>query len=176
LTAVSTPDEAGYRQDPPQTGDERAVLQGFLDFHRGTLLWKTAGLTGEQLAQATVEPSAMSLLGLIRHLTQVEKYWFELSLAGRPVELELWTDEHPDGDFTLVDAARAEQDLANLKTAIQLSDEIARDHSLDHTFKRPGRDGEYSVRYLYIHMVEEYSRHNGHADLLRERTDGMTGE
>ena len=151
-------------------------MQGFLDFHRGTLLWKTAGLSGEELAQATVEPSSMSLLGLIRHLTQVEKYWFQLCLADRPVELELWTDEHPDGDFTLVDAARAEQDLTNLKTAIQLSDEIARDYSLDDTFKQPRRDGEYSVRYLYIHMVEEYARHNGHADFLRERTDGLTGE
>jgi hypothetical protein len=171
---VSTPDQADFRQDPPQTGDERAMLQGFLDFHRGTLLWKTAGLTGEQLLQARVEPSPMSLLGLIRHLTQVEKYWFQVTLAGRPVEVELWTDEHPDGDFTLVDAARAEQDLANFKTAIKLSDEIAGAYPLDHAFKR--RDSEHSVRWLYLHMVEEYARHNGHADLLRERTDGLTGE
>jgi uncharacterized protein DUF664 len=173
---VSTPDHADFRQDPPQTGDERALLQGFLAFHRGTLLWKTAGLTGEQLLGATVEPSTMSLLGLIRHLAEVERYWFQLCLDERPIELELWTDDHPDGDFTLAEAARAEQDLADLKATIQLSDEILRSYPLDHAFKRPGRDGEYSVRWLYLHMVEEYARHNGHADLLRERADGMTGE
>jgi hypothetical protein len=128
------------------------------------------------LAAATIEPSAMSLLGLIRHLAEVERFWFQLCLAERPIELQLWTDENPDGDFELVDAARAEQDLADYKATIQLSDELIGGYPLDHTFTRPRRNGEYSVRWLYIHMVEEYARHNGHADLLRERTDGMTGE
>ena len=171
---MSTAD--AFRTDPPNLGGERELLQGFLDFHRGTLLWKTSGLTGEQLVRASTEPSTMSLLGLIRHLAEVERYWFQMCLAGRPLQLELWTEEHPDGDFDLVDPARAEQDLADLKAAIWTSDELAAAYSLDHTFKRPRGDAEYSLRWLYIHMVEEYARHNGHADLLRERVDGLTGE
>jgi len=174
VQVVSTADD--FRTDPPNLGGEREVLQGFLDFHRGTLVWKTSGLTGEQLVRASTEPSTMSLLGLIRHLAEVERYWFQVCLAGRPLRLELWTDEHPDGDFDLVDPARAEQDLADLKAAIRTSDELAAAYSLDHTFKRPRGDAQYSLRWLYLHMVEEYARHNGHADLLRERVDGLTGE
>jgi hypothetical protein len=165
-----------FRVDPPTAASERDLLRGFLDFHRGTLLWKTAGLTGEQLTQARIEPSTMTLLGLVRHLSEVERYWFQLCLAGRPLELKLWTTEHPDGDFDLADPALAEQDLADLREAIRISDELAAGHSLDDTFQRPRGGEEHSVRYLYIHMIEEYSRHNGHADLLRERTDGLTGE
>jgi hypothetical protein len=168
--------EQEFRVDPATVASERELLQGFLDFHRGTLLWKTAGLTGEQLAQARIEPSAMTLLGLVRHLSEVERYWFQLCLAGRPIELKLWTAEHPDGDFDLADPARAEEDLADLRETIRRSDEIAAAHALDDVFTRPKGDIELSLRYLYLHMIEEYARHNGHADLLRERTDGLTGE
>ncbi|ADB35900.1 protein of unknown function DUF664 [Kribbella flavida DSM 17836] len=171
-----TADETAFRTDPPQTGDERDLLQGFLDFHRGTLLWKIAGLTGDELVQRSVEPSGMSLIGLVRHLTEVERYWFHLCLAGRPGVLQLWTSEHPDGDFDLASAATAEQDVETFRRVVRQSDEIGRGFDLDHTFTRPRRDGEYSVRWLYLHMVEEYARHNGHADLLRERIDGLTGE
>jgi hypothetical protein len=170
------PTDADFRVDPATTAGERELLQGFLDFHRGTLLWKTAGLTGEQLVQARIEPSAMTLLGLVRHLAEVERYWFQLCLAGRPVELTLWTPQHPDGDFDLVDPARAEDDLADLRETIRISDELVAGYSLDDTFRRPKRDEQCSVRYLYLHLIEEYARHNGHADLLRERTDGLTGE
>ncbi|WP_112245312.1 DinB family protein [Kribbella monticola] len=170
------PTDADFRADPPTSAGERELLQGFLDFQRGTFLWKTSGLTGEQLVQAKIEPSTMTLLGLARHLAEVERYWFQLCLAGRPVELALWTHEHPDGDFDLVDPARAEDDLADLRETIRLSDEVVAGYSLDDTFRRPKGDQQYSVRYLYIHLIEEYARHNGHADLLRERTDGLTGE
>ena len=172
---MTTDPTSAFRADPPQIGGDRALLQGFLDFHRGTLLWKTSGLTSEQLVRTSVEPSTMSLIGLVRHISEVERYWFQLCLAERPVELKLWTAEHPDGDFDLVDPERAEQDLADFREVIRTSDEIASSYDLDHTFHRP-RNGEYSVRWLYIHMVEEYARHNGHADLLRERIDGLTGE
>ncbi|GAA1565697.1 DinB family protein [Kribbella sancticallisti] len=172
---MSTPDPADFRQDPPQTGDERAMLRGFLAFQRGTLLWKAAELTGEQLAATKVEPSTMSLLGVLRHTAEVERYWYQICLDQRPIELELWTPADWDGDFNLADATRAEQDLAAFKATIQTSDEIVESYPLDHIFKRAGRDSEHSVRWLYLHMIEEYARHNGHADLLRERTDGMTG-
>ncbi|MFG1624102.1 DinB family protein [Kribbella sp. NPDC049227] len=164
------------RVDPPTAGGERELLQGFLDFHRGTLLWKVSGLTGEQLVQRSVDPSSLSLIGLIRHLSEVEKYWFHRALAQLPAPAKYWTAEHPDGDFDLVDPVRAEHDLAEFREIVKASGEIAAGHTLDDTFLRPGHEGEYSVRYLYIHMIEEYARHNGHADLLRERIDGLTGE
>jgi hypothetical protein len=164
------------RVDPPTAAGERELLQGFLDYHRGTLLWKISGLTGEQLVQRSVEPSSLSLIGLIRHLTEVEKYWFHRALAQLPAEPKFWTAEHPDGDFDLVDPAQAEQDVKDFRQIVKASDEIAARYDLDDTFLRPGHEGDYSVRYLYIHLIEEYARHNGHADFLRERIDGLTGE
>jgi uncharacterized damage-inducible protein DinB len=164
------------RVDPPTAAGERELLQGFLDYHRGTLLWKISGLTGQQLVQRSVEPSSMSLIGLIRHLSEVEKYWFHRALAQLPAQPKFWTAEHPDGDFDLADAAQAEQDLKDYRQIVKTSDEIADRYDLDDTFIRPGHEGDYSVRYLYIHLIEEYARHNGHADFLRERIDGLTGE
>jgi hypothetical protein len=165
-----------FRTEPPQAGGERELLQGFLDFQRGTLLWKVSGLTAEQLVQRSVEPSSLSLIGLVRHLSEVEKYWFHRALAHLPAEPKFWTAEHPDGDFDLADPTQAEQDLEDYRQIVKTSDQIAARYDLEDTFVRPGYEGDYSVRYLYIHMIEEYARHNGHADLLRERIDGLTGE
>jgi hypothetical protein len=162
--------------DPPPAAGERELLQKFLDYHRGTLEWKVSGLTGEQLVQRAVDPSSMSLIGLVRHLGEVEKYWFHRALAQQPSEPKFWTAEYPDGDFDLVDPARVEQDLDDYRRIVRTSDELAARYDLDNTFRRPGHEGEYSVRYLYLHLIEEYARHNGHADLLRERVDGLTGE
>ncbi|WP_145804386.1 DinB family protein [Kribbella amoyensis] len=174
---MTTTDDSAFRAEPPQVAGERELLQGFLDFHRGTLRWKISGLTSAQLVRPTVDPSPMSLLGLVRHLTEVERQWFEICLAERPIKPVLWTDEHPDGDFDLVEAAAAERDLAAYDAMVATSDKIVAGYDLDHTFRRPGRgDAEYSVRWLYLHMIEEYARHNGHADLLRERIDGLVGE
>ncbi|MFK4083153.1 DinB family protein [Kribbella sp. NPDC020789] len=164
------------RIDPPTTASERELLQGFLDYHRQTLLLKVGGLSADDLARRSVEPSGLSLLGLVRHLTEVEQYWFKTCLAGKPVPDRYWTAEHPDGDFDLVDPAQLDSDLRTYADAVQESDEIAVHYALDDTFRRPRREEEYSVRYLYIHLIEEYARHNGHADLLRERIDGSTGE
>ncbi|WP_238161560.1 DinB family protein [Kribbella antibiotica] len=164
------------RTDPPTAASERDLLQGFLDFHRQTLLLKVADLSAEQLVQRSAEPSSMSLLGLVRHLTEVEQYWFKTCLTGEVVPDRYWTDEHPDGDFDLVDPAQADKDLQIYQDAVRESDRIVSRHALDDPFRRPRREGIYSVRYLYIHMIEEYARHNGHADLLRERIDGRVGE
>jgi uncharacterized damage-inducible protein DinB len=165
-----------FRVEPPTVADERVLLQGFLDFQRGTLFWKVSGLTGEQLVQRNVEPSSLSLIGLVRHLSEVEKYWFHRALAGHPSPPKYWTAEHPDGDFDLVDPDQAEQNVEELRQIIRTSDELAANYALDDTFIRPNHEGAYSLRYVYIHMIEEYARHNGHADLLRERVDGSTGE
>ncbi|MFI7059730.1 DinB family protein [Kribbella sp. NPDC050124] len=167
---------ADSRVIPAKVGSERELLQGFLDFHRGTLLWKLSGLTGEQLVQRTVEPSSMSLIGLVRHLTEVERYWYQRCLAGQEVQHKFWSNEFPDGDFDLVDPAQAEDDLAGYLEIVKISDGIAAGYELDYTFIRPKHEGEHSLRYLLLHMIEEYARHNGHADLLRERIDGLTGE
>lgn len=165
-----------FRVDPPKVATERELLQGFLDFHRGTLLWKTSGLTGEQLVETRLEPSTMTLLGLIRHVCEVERYWFQCCLDGRPLDiLKTWSQEYPDGDFDLVDPAHAEADLADYRETIKLSDEIVAGHSLDDVFKRPKMEPDHSVRYLYFHMIQEYARHNGHADFLREAIDGTVG-
>ena len=134
-----------------------------------TLLHKCAGLTAEQLAQWAVPPSNLSLLGLIRHMTDVERGWFRRRVAGE--ELPYQYDN--DVDFEQADAGGAEADYAALVAEQEACRKAVSDIPLDQTFQ--GRNGEVSVRWVYIHMIEEYARHTGHADFLRERIDGITG-
>jgi Protein of unknown function (DUF664) len=168
------------RHDPPYVGDERTSLQSWLDYHRQTLLWKCSGLTGEQLCARSVEESGLSLLGLVRHMTEVERSWFRERFAGRTDLGELYcTDEFPDGDFDLADSAAAEAEFATYAAECAAADEAARGRSLDDTFRHVRRGGlahDIDLRWIYLHMIEEYARHNGHADLLRERIDGVTGD
>jgi hypothetical protein len=163
------------RIDPPRTGDERATLQGFLDYQRATLAWKCDGLTAAQLRERAVPPSALSLLGLVRHLAEVERGWFRRGVAGEQIGYLYCTQDDPDADFDRVDDASVEEALAAWRDERQRAQEIvATAPSLDSTFKRGDQD--VSLRWLLCHLIEEYSRHNGHADLLRERLDGQTGE
>jgi uncharacterized damage-inducible protein DinB len=159
------------RSEGPLTGPERPILQAFLDWHRATLLYKCAGLTGEQLAERTVPPSGLSLLGLIRHMTKVERTWFRQRFAGEPVE-DLFGGDRA-ADFERGDPARAAADYARLTEEFKLADAAVAHASLDDTFVHNGEP--VSLRLIYLHMIEEYARHLGHADLLRERTDGATG-
>jgi len=165
-----------FRADPPTVADERAMLQGFLDFQRGTLLWKLSGLTDEQLVQRAVEPASLSLIGLVRHMSEVEKYWFHRALACHDSPPKYWSAEFPDGDFDHVDPAIVAEDLEDFRQIVKTSDALAANYALDDTFLRPGQEPPHSLRYLYNHMIQEYARHNGHADLLRQRLDGATGE
>ena len=160
------------RPDGPLTGPERLLLQAFLDWHRATLLYKCAGLTGEQLAERTVPPSGLSLLGLVRHMTKVERTWFRIRFAGEPVDQPYGPDA--EAEFELLDPARAAADYARLTEEFKLADAAVAHASLDDTFVHRGE--EMSLRLIYLHMIEEYARHVGHADLLRERIDGATGE
>jgi uncharacterized damage-inducible protein DinB len=163
------------RVDEPLTGPERAMLQGWLDWHRQTLLIKCAGLTADQLKQATVEPSTLTLLGLVRHMTEVERAWFTLRAAGdKHAGLVYCSDDNVDGDFDDVADADAEADFAAYRAELAASDKAVADLPLEHGFTH--RDKPFSVRWVYLHMIEEYARHNGHADLLRERLDGTTGD
>jgi uncharacterized damage-inducible protein DinB len=164
------------RVDPPLVGDERATLEGFLDYHRQTLMWKCSGLSAEQLRQRNVEPSTLSLLGLVRHMTDVERSWFRRRIAGDDIDLLYSGEADWDGDFNGVDDADAEADFAAYHAELEAARDAVKDRSLDDTFVHPRINDEISVRWVYVHMIEEYARHNGHADLLRERIDGATGE
>jgi Protein of unknown function (DUF664) len=163
------PNRVATPRTPP---DERTSLDTWLDYHRETLLKKCAGLTPEQLAERSCPPSPLSLLGLVRHMTIVESWFHALDDLPR---LELYcSDESPDGDFTLVDPARADEDLAAFLGSTARSHAAVAECSLDELL--PGTREPISLRWVYEHMIEEYARHNGHADLLRERIDGVTGD
>ena len=160
------------RFEPPVNPiNERAALEDRLDFQRATLLLKCGGLTAEQLALRSVPPSTLSLLGLVRHMSAVEP-WFH-AYDGQPDHLYFW-DYVPGstegGDE--VDVTRAADDLASYHASVARSREAVAGLSLDET--SPGED--YTLRWIFLHMIEEYARHNGHADFLRERIDGVTGE
>jgi uncharacterized damage-inducible protein DinB len=148
------------------------MLQAFLDWYRATLLYKCAGLTGEQLAERSVPPSDLSLLGLVRHMTKVERAWFRQRFAGEQVDSPF--EDEPDADFRHTDPARAAADYARLTEEFKLADAAVANASLDDEFMHGGET--MSLRLIYLHMIEEYARHMGHADLLRERIDGATGQ
>ncbi len=159
------------RIDEPLTGPERGILEGFLDWHRSTLLWKCTGLSAEQLALQSVSPSNLSLLGIVRHMADVERAWFRIRFRGEPLP-RLY--DYEDAAFEHADPSRAEADFTAFTTECDLARKAAAGASLDDEFTvRSGRI--LSLRWVYTHMIEEYARHNGHADLLRERIDGATG-
>ena len=163
------------RRPWPGAADERASLEAFLDFHRETLLLKCAGLTGEQLGAKSVPSSNLSLLGLLRHLAEVEMWWFRQNFDQQMGLPDLYcTEEFPDGDFDLADPANAERDYAAYLREVGLSRETAAGRDLDEEFQ--ARKEKLTLRWVYLHMLEEYARHNGHADLLREAIDGVVGE
>ncbi|MFC9590849.1 DinB family protein [Streptomyces sp. NPDC056944] len=157
------------------TVTERQMLEGWLRWHRETLLVKCAGLLPVQLARTTVEPSGLSLLGLVRHMAEVERWWFRRSFAGEAVG-DVFTGPS-DGDEGLagVDAAAAERDFELFRDEVEACDAAAAGRGLDETFVSPG-GAPLSLRWVYTLMIQEYARHNGHADFLRERTDGVTGD
>jgi uncharacterized damage-inducible protein DinB len=168
------------RPEPPLTGDERATLIGFLDYQRATLEWKCSDLSPEQLAARSMPPSTMSLLGLVRHLAEVEYGWFDRVQTGdRRLPPKFYTAERPDDDFDAAVGEQAAVDEAfeRWHEAIAESRRVLDAHDLDDTFvHRRWNDAVVSVRWVLVHMIEEYARHNGHADLLREAIDGSTGE
>ena len=162
------------RAREPAIADERTTLEGLLDSQRGTLMMKCAGLSGEQLARQNCPPSKLSLLGLVRHMTDVERIWFRTRFGGEAIERTYWREERPDAAFLDADPAAAEADFAALASEIEAARNAVADVSLDTSVTHP-RFGELSLRWLYGHMIREYARHNGHADLIRERIDGRTG-
>ena len=147
------------------------MLEAFLDLYRAILPRKLAGLSDEQIRQQHV-PSATTLGGLVQHLAAVEREWFQVVLAGRSAE-EL-DAPLPDDGWTLAGDETAESVLTGYERACAASRQVASGFSLDDRVPHP-RLGQVSLRWIYVHMIEESARHVGHADILREQTDGATG-
>jgi uncharacterized damage-inducible protein DinB len=164
------------RIDPPLVAQEREMLDAWLDFHRATLAVKCEGLTDDQLRARAVPPSSLSLLGLVRHMGEVERSWFRRVLGGEQAPPRYYSDENPDGDFDDVAGAGVAEAFGYWRDeCAHARERVAAAPSLDVT--GTGRRGEtYSLRWIMVHMIEEYARHNGHADLLRERIDGAVGD
>jgi uncharacterized damage-inducible protein DinB len=164
---------ASERQIRPSSGPEKALLEAFLDFQRDTLLWKVSGLTDAQLTQEKT-PSGTTLLGLVKHLAYVERNWFQIRFMGRPLSVP-WRSADPAGDFRIEPHETGASIIAFYRAEIAESKRIvAAAPSTETLAVDPERP--HSLRRILVHMIEETARHNGHADILRELTDGQTGE
>jgi uncharacterized damage-inducible protein DinB len=167
------------RPDPPMEGSEEATLLGFLDYQRATFAWRCRGLTDEQL-RATLHPTSMTLAGMLKHLAVVEDYWFVEVVAEQPspwAHVDWRADEDWDWHTALEEPG---DDLRALwEQRVEAARQICATEvpkGLGATHPAWGGRGTVSVRWVLTHMIEEYARHNGHADLLREAIDGVTGE
>jgi uncharacterized damage-inducible protein DinB len=163
------------REEPAYVLDERQMLEAWLEFHRRTLFLKCEGLDPEALKARPVATSRLSLHGLVRHMADVERNWFtRVLLSARdtpPLFFVMGVDD--DREMFPLDDADWDADLAAWMSECELSREHAARFDLDHTGTR--RDKDVSLRWIYNHMIEEYARHNGHADLIREMVDGAVG-
>ncbi|MGW2821330.1 DinB family protein [Streptomyces sp. NPDC001443] len=166
------------RREPDQDADERTMLEGWLDYHRQTLAVKCEGLTDEQLRTAAVPPSELSLMGLVRHMAEVERNWFRRVLTGDDPGPIYYSKEDPDGEFHLTEADTWQDAHDGWQAEIGIARRNAAGLGLDELSAGRSRhnDEPFSLRWIYTHMIEEYARHNGHADLIRERVDGVTGD
>lgn len=166
------------RTDVPCQADERPMLVGFLRWQRETLALKCGGLEAADLARRSVEPSTMSLLGLLRHMVEVERGWFRRTMAGQDAPPHFYSDTNRDGDFdgAVPDADVIAQALSVWHTEIAFAERsVSEAPDLDVTGISRWQ-GAVSLRWVLMHMVEEYARHNSHADLLRQRIDGAAGQ
>jgi uncharacterized damage-inducible protein DinB len=155
-----------------RTGDERTVLESFLDFHRAMVLRKLRGVSEADAKQRLV-PSATTLAGLVKHLTLVERNWLACLLDPGPGDVYLTSDEDAAASFALTDADTIDRLTSAYEEQCARSRELAARFDLDHVLPHP-QLGEVSLRWILVHMIEEAARHVGHADILRELTDGST--
>jgi hypothetical protein len=165
-------DKQPARDEPPALGSERDLVLGWLAFHRDALARNCAGLSAHRLLERAIPPSDLSLLGLVRHLTEMEYWYLEGTLTGRRLEPLYCPDDDPDGDIVGLDASMAEPSLQRWQQQISTVDALLADVGLDDRTA----SGRYTVRWCVLKVLQEYARHNGHADLLRERIDGAVGE
>lgn len=163
------------RPPEPVAGPERAQLESWLDFHRATLLMKCAELGVEQLTRRAVPPSNLTLLGLLQHMALVEIWWFDTILLDSDTHLPFTSDDDRDAEFNALDTMSPEEVAAVFVANCQHSRELAAPLNLETVVARVRPGESVDLRWIYLHMIEEYARHNGHADLLREVIDGSTG-
>jgi len=170
----TTPDVR--RPERVSVAEESEALAASLDFQRATFLYKCGGLTGEQLTMRPVGRSTLSLLGLARHLAGVERWWFRNHFGGeKDLPWVFFTEDNLEGDFDDGTAESAQGDFEILYRETAAARALTEGRSPDDTFRRP--NGELAdLRWLFLYMIEEYARHNGHADLVREHIDGRTGD
>ncbi|WP_030066926.1 DinB family protein [Streptomyces natalensis] len=167
------------RPIPPPYADERAMLENWLDFHRATLALKCEGLDDRRLRLAAAAPSLMTLLGLVQHMAEVERNWFQRVFAGRDVP-PVYEEGTGDG-FALAPDRGIDEVLPVWRAEVARGRELIADASLDDSGRLPDHEAAHvgdqgvSLRWILVHMIEEYARHNGHADLIREGIDGVTG-
>lgn len=162
------------REEPPFVLPDREMLERWLEFHRTTLLLKCEGLDDRQRKSCPVATSRLSLHGLVRHMAEVERNWFHRVLLREPDAPSIWYDPSvEDSELVPLDGANWDSDLAAWQAECERSREAAAAHDLDDTGIRRGEP--CSLRWIYVHMIEEYARHNGHADLIREMIDGAVG-
>jgi hypothetical protein len=164
------------RSDPDLQTDELTVLGQYLDFHRATLEMKSAGLSESDLKRRAVPTSNLTLLGLVRHLTDVEYGWFAEWLDGQPQQNRYFTADEPNADFDNLDSEPVSDVWAAYHAQLTESRRILGTFASGDEMARGGPGRPRNVRWIAVHMIEEYARHNGHADLLREAIDGATGE
>jgi uncharacterized damage-inducible protein DinB len=160
---------------PPLVGGEREMLRAFLDLHRATLAMKCEGLDDEELRRASMPPSTLSLLGLVRHMAEVERTWFRIVINGEDLPL-VWSEQ---GDYQVAYDARTatrSEAFAAWQAEVEHARRIEESApSLDVTGHQPRWGEDVSLRLVMLHLIHEYARHNGHADLLREAIDGTVG-
>ena len=167
---------AADTRDPlPLTGDERAILTAVLDWHRQTFELKSSGVSPDRLSEKNIPPSGLSLHGLVRHLAAVERWWFRQQFAGENVPNLYYSNDDPNQDFDSLDGDPAEAFAVWHDECDRAREIVAQTPSLDQTGIRLADGQPISLRRIMVDMISEYARHDGHADLLRERIDGATG-
>jgi hypothetical protein len=167
--------------DPAFDTDERTMLVQFLDYQRAVLERKALGISDVEARRPNIEPSDLTVMGLVRHMADVERNWFRRNLADEDAPPLYYGPSHPagdeDGDLHPTDDDTMDQTLATWRAEVaHAGDVLAEFASLDELGHRDRPGGRPSVRWVLIHMIEEYARHLGHADLLRQRIDGQTGD
>jgi hypothetical protein len=159
------------RREPSTTADERTLLTGLLDWHRETLVLKCARLSDEQLRLNAVPSSDLTLLGLVRHLACAEWWWLQKVIAG-----ENPARPYDEDEFDNLGSVTGESSFAIWRAQVEQSCRVVAERSLDVEGTHPVTREQHSLRWVLNHMIEEYARHNGHADLIREAIDGEVGE
>ena len=170
MTGWTAPAPGG--SDGPGTGPDRPILEAYLNYQRSTLMNICAGLTPEQLASRPIPTTNLSLLGLVRHLAKVERIWFRTRIAGEDIAPLFDPELGKDYDFEHIDPSEAQSSFDTYREEVRLARQAAANADFEQAVE--WRLGTWSVRMIHVHMIGEYARHNGHADLLRQAIDGVT--